>query len=345
MSAEEPSDIRRHMKFLGLSERSDPFIERIHKAIDKDINEIIADFYDHLNEFPELDTFLSTPGIVAHLKHVQRQHLLELGLRMTWPDYTEGLVDIGATHERIGLRQEWYLGAHTKLFELMAHKLFEDGFVDGKESLETLLTLNRLFMLDATISIESYYQATKQRLEALVQELSKAQRDLEVSSRIDEMTGVSNRGHLFELLEAEISRSRRYGHPFSLLFLDIDRFKQINDQFGHVFGDSVIRTTAQITREFIRPANILGRYGGEEFAIGLVECNSANALQVAGRLREKLESTTITHNDQSTKITTSIGISELAGADDTLEQLIHRADTALDRAKDKGRNCTVMFEA
>ena len=314
-------------------------------VIDEEINSIISDFYDHLNEFPELDAFLSTPGIVAHLKHAQRKHLLELGLRMTWPDYTENLIGIGTTHERIGLRQEWYLGAHNKLFELMVNTLFKDGVLDSEEQLETVFTLNRLFTLDATISIEAYYQATKQRLEALVKELSKAQRALEESSRIDEMTGVSNRKHLFELLEAEISRSRRYDHPFSLLFLDIDHFKQINDQFGHVFGDSVIRTTAQITREFIRPSNILGRYSGEEFAIGLVECNSADAVHVAERLREKLESTTIAYNDQRTTITASIGIAELDGADDTLERLIHRADTALYRAKDEGRNRTVLFEA
>ena len=345
MSAEKHTDIDRHMKFLGFSERDDKIIARIHEVIDDRIDTIITDFYDHLNEFPELADFLSSPGIVAHLKHVQRQHLLDLGLRVTWPHYSNNLVDIGSTHEKIGLKQEWYLGAHAKLFELMAHAFFKDGFLDDEESLETLLTLNRLFALNATVVVESYYQSTKRRLEALLQELSKAQRDLEASARIDEMTGVNNRHHLFELLESEITRSLRFEHPFSLLFLDIDRFKKINDQFGHIFGDNVIRSTAQITRELIRPANIVGRYGGEEFAIGLVECDSSNAFRVAERLREKLESTEIAYNDHRTTITVSIGVSELAGANDTLEKMIHRADTALYRAKDAGRNCTVLFDA
>ena len=345
MSAEERTDIDRHMKFLGFSGRDDKIIARIHEVIDNRIDTIIADFYDHLAEFPELDKFLSSPGIIAHLKHVQRQYLLNLGLRMTWPHYSNNLVDIGSTHEKIGLKQEWYLGAHTKLFELMAHAFFKDSHLEDEESLEVLLTLNRLFALDATVAIESYYQSTKRRLEALLQELSKAQRDLEASARIDEMTGVNNRKYLFESLESEISRSLRFEHPFSLLFLDIDRFKKINDQFGHIFGDNVIRSTAQITRELIRPANIVGRYGGEEFAIGLVECDSSNAFLVAERLREKLESTEIAYNDHRTTITVSIGVSELAGANDTLEKMIHRADTALYRAKDAGRNCTVLFDA
>ena len=345
MSAEKHTDISRHMEFLGFSGNSDKIIARIHEAIDGQVNTIISDFYDHLNQYPELNDFLSAPGLVAHLKHVQRKHLLDLGLRMSWPHYSENLVTIGSTHEKIGLKQEWYLGAHTKLFELMAHTLFRDGFLKDEESLETLLTLNRLFALDATVAIESYYQSTKRRLEALLQELSKAQRDLEASARIDEMTGVNNRKYLFESLESEISRSLRFEHPFSLLFLDIDRFKKINDQFGHIFGDNVIRSTAQITRELIRPANIVGRYGGEEFAIGLVECDSSNAFLVAERLREKLESTEIAYNDHRTTITVSIGVAELGGVDDTLEKLIHRADTALYQAKDAGRNCTVLFEA
>lgn len=345
LPTDERSDIRRHMKFLGFSENDDDVIARIHEAIDDQVNTIIAEFYEHLNKFSELDNLLTRPGIVAHLKHVQRKHLLELGLHMTWPHYTENLVKIGSTHEKIGLKQEWYLGAHSKLFDLMSRALFKDGLLSDEESLETLLTLNRLFALDATVSIEAYYQATKQRLEALLLELSKAQQDLEETARIDEMTGVSNRSCLFELLEAEISRSQRFEHPFSLLFLDIDRFKKINDGYGHIFGDSVIRATAQITREFVRPANIVGRYGGEEFAIGLVECDSANAFGVAERLREKLESTEIAHNNQRTKITVSIGVAELAGTNDTLEKLIHRADTALYQAKDEGRNRTVRFEA
>ena len=345
MSAEKHTDISRHMEFLGFSGNSDKIIARIHEAIDGQVNTIISDFYDHLNQYPELNDFLSAPGLVAHLKHVQRKHLLDLGLRMSWPHYSENLVTIGSTHEKIGLKQEWYLGAHTKLFELMAHTLFRDGFLKDEESLETLLTLNRLFALDATVAIESYYQSTKRRLEALLQELSKAQRNLEASARIDEMTSVNNRHHLFELLESEIARSHRFEHPFSLLFLDIDRFKKINDEFGHIFGDSVIRSTAQITRELIRPANIVGRYGGEEFAIGLVECDSSNAFLVAERLREKLESTEIAYNDHRTTITVSIGVAELGGVDDTLEKLIHRADTALYQAKDAGRNCTVLFEA
>ena len=83
MSAEKRTDISRHMEFLGFSERDDKIIACIHEVIDDRIDTIITDFYDHLNEFPERADFLSSPGIVAHLKHVQRQHLLDLGLRVT----------------------------------------------------------------------------------------------------------------------------------------------------------------------------------------------------------------------------------------------------------------------
>lgn len=155
---------------------------------------------------------------------------------------------------------------------------------------------------------------------------------------MDELTGVSNRRHLFELLESEIYRSKRFAHPFTLLFMDMDHFKMLNDEQGHLFGDHALREVARVTTESLRPTNVLGRFGGEEFAVGLVECNTEDGRLDAERLRSTIESTEIEMDGVTAEITVSISLAEITDEVDRVEDLIKLADKALYQAKDSGRN-------
>ena len=161
----------------------------------------------------------------------------------------------------------------------------------------------------------------------------------------DHLTGVLNRRAFIERMEAEIHRSGRQGTPFSLLLVDIDHFKEINDRFGHQAGDLVLKKFVEALSESVRPYDFVGRYGGEEFVVALAGTDGAQAGRVAERMRKGVEEMKIGQADgpQTIQITASFGVaSSLPGAEETVDSLTRRADEAMYRAKDGGRNrvCT-----
>ena len=153
----------------------------------------------------------------------------------------------------------------------------------GQQDRKSLIEIHDVISthVDEIFVVETYYHAAMQRLEGSLCQLKDAHRQLEGLSRQDPLTSVNDRRALMEALVLEFHRSRRYRHPFALLFLDVEHFKKINDRHGHTFGDQMLCHVVQSARGTIRPPDIIGRYGGEEFVIGLVECDRAGALQIA----------------------------------------------------------------
>lgn len=158
-------------------------------------------------------------------------------------------------------------------------------------------------------------------------------------AHIDYLTGVCNRRHFMERAEQELHRANRYGKQLSLLMLDIDHFKQINDRYGHKIGDEVLRRLAHQCQATLRNADILGRLGGEEFAVILPETDIAYAVEVAERLRElMLQAKIPLEGGLPVQFTVSIGVSSLSSSDDNIDVLLNHADMALYKAKNSGRN-------
>ena len=167
-------------------------------------------------------------------------------------------------------------------------------------------------------------------------DLREANRVLEQQARSDSLTALANRRHFFEHAGTEVLRARRYCHPLSLQMLDIDHFKSINDRFGHAAGDSVIRAIADILRDNLRHTDLAARIGGEEFAILLPETD----IVAAGHHAERLRQSIALHDfgDGLPGITVSIGLSCVGFDESTIEPALLRADDALYRAKQSGRN-------
>jgi diguanylate cyclase (GGDEF)-like protein len=154
----------------------------------------------------------------------------------------------------------------------------------------------------------------------------------------DELTRTNNRRQLFALGEQEFNHAKRYQQPMSVLMLDIDDFKQINDKYGHATGDVVLHNLAQFCQQNIRDADILGRYGGEEFVIILPSTDLEHGSELAERLRAHIESNSIPTKITPIQITISVGVVEVTSETPNLAALIDQADTALYQAKKKGKN-------
>jgi two-component system cell cycle response regulator len=164
------------------------------------------------------------------------------------------------------------------------------------------------------------------------------QRFLEELALRDGLTSLYNHQHFYTRIEEEFSRAMRYGMPLSCLLFDIDNFKNVNDRYGHVCGDEVLRHIGRMLNNLIRESDIAARYGGEEFAILLPNATVEGALDLANRLRTAIGEIVVAETD-GTKITVSIGITTFVdGNMHSYEQLIKLADEAMYQSKKMGKD-------
>jgi diguanylate cyclase (GGDEF)-like protein len=174
------------------------------------------------------------------------------------------------------------------------------------------------------------------RLDAAYKELESTNARLKETSFKDEVTGLYNRRFFSLRLEEELSRYRRFNHPVSVVLLDLDGFKAVNDEFGHTVGDETLREIAQILMKHSRGINVVSRYGGDEFAVLLVETSKAGARLYADRIREVVAKYPFSHGKV---ITSSFGVASLPDDEaGTAEDLYRAADEALYAAKRAGKN-------
>lgn len=167
---------------------------------------------------------------------------------------------------------------------------------------------------------------------SLARQLEEARREAQRLATTDALTGVQNRRHFLELAEHELLRAQQAGTPASVLLLDLDDFKRINDTDGHHAGDAVLQAVAQACVRALRPADLLARWGGEEFVVLLPGADREQATELALRLKTAISS--------GTAVTASIGVASARnlGGGDTLQTLIARADAAMYSAKRCGKN-------
>lgn len=174
-------------------------------------------------------------------------------------------------------------------------------------------------------------------VETLLKQVT-TQDELRILAEHDHLTQVYTRGYLLEKLQHEFERFKRYNTPLSIIFLDVDHFKSINDSYGHGTGDLALKLIAGelITKQ--RQTDFVGRLGGEEFLICLSNTELNDSIKQAERLLKLIRAITMEVNNTSIDITASCGVAQVNSHDDTVEKLIARADKALYKAKEAGRN-------
>jgi len=183
-------------------------------------------------------------------------------------------------------------------------------------------------------SLQRGQEEISQAHEALIEK----NRELHQLSITDSLTGIFNRKHVMDLFDMEFIRTQRYGTPFSVLIADLDHFKAVNDTYGHLAGDSVLRSIAKAMVESVRACDHIGRYGGEEFVVVLPNTGIDGAMDMAERIRRKIRLVTFNNDGQEFSMTLSIGLAVCHDDDNSVEAILKRADDALYRAKANGRD-------
>jgi diguanylate cyclase (GGDEF)-like protein len=230
----------------------------------------------------------------------------------------------------------WDLGRIlARMGSLMASESALSGFERRQDEVGTIMTyFNKMLVTIEQQAAEINTFAT--RLDAAYKELESTNARLKETSFKDEVTGLYNRRFFSLRLEEELSRYRRFNHPVSVVVLDLDGFKAVNDEFGHTVGDDTLRDVAQILMKHSRGINVVSRYGGDEFAVLLVETSKAGARLYADRIREVVAKYPFSHGKI---VTASFGVASLPDDEaGTAEDLFRAADEALYAAKRAGKN-------
>lgn len=187
-------------------------------------------------------------------------------------------------------------------------------------------------------NLEALNKSLEEQVAKRTKELEAANHHLQQLTRTDPMTGIANRRHFIEQADTEIQRARRTKCPLSLLMVDLDNFKLINDKYGHATGDEVLCNFADTTTNCLRSIDLLARIGGEEFAILLPDTAAEGAREAAQRILASIRQQFIPHGDTQIRYSISIGVATLQKEDAIYESILNRADLALYRAKEMGRN-------
>ncbi len=226
----------------------------------------------------------------------------------------------------------------TQLVMEVAPRWYETWF--SKLGAIALLTaLVALLVHLRTMYLRRQAAQLQRQINEQTRDLRAANQRLDELASIDDLTGAYNRRRFLELVRAE--RDQTQGRSVCIALFDLDRFKRVNDTYGHLAGDAVIRRAIDVIRQHCRLGDLLGRYGGEEFVLCLPNTSVVQAGEIAGRMCIAMADTVVTHNDQPIQVTVSIGIAALR-AGETMEQWLSRADKALYEAKRGGRNrCAV----
>jgi diguanylate cyclase (GGDEF)-like protein/PAS domain S-box-containing protein len=204
---------------------------------------------------------------------------------------------------------------------------------ETKRAREKLKRQNELFRHDK-VTLENLVKERTAELDALNRRLSEQLEHISNIASFDRLTSVYNRYMFEELLHKEISRARRYGRPMSLIMTDVDYFKQINDAYGHQTGDSVLAQIAATLKRNVREADIVSRWGGEEFVIILPDTTKDNAYTLAEHLRSMIAKSVF---EEKISLTCSFGVTAFR-EEDTVDTVFNRIDKALYRAKEFERN-------
>ncbi len=222
------------------------------------------------------------------------------------------------------------------------HILFAIGFfVLSFDVIRAFHTTGAFATVFGVEELMAKLRAEKSNTEDALRKLQEAHAELALMAATDALTGACSRRHFLKVVEIELARAKRSGSPVSILALDIDHFKAVNDQHGHQAGDAVLKACVAAVQGTLRPSDVVGRVGGEEFVVLLPETSRDAAVALAERIRHAVDCMALSFEGGEAHITVSLGVAEFGVDGDGQDAVFKVADARLYRAKHEGRNRVV----
>ena len=326
---------------LGVADRAQA--KQLHtRIIEPYLQELVDDFYKLMLRKPEFTMLLRHGRFdVDSLKTTQTDYLGTLGKEFYKPVYFDYRLKIGYRHAQIGVTLCVYQSAYRVLQDVLIRKIVS-VITDDRDAMSALIRfVIKIANLDMSLAITAYHHSRVDDLEDAISHMKDEHMRLRHQASTDVLTGLPNRDTIYEQLLRDLDAKIPQGGTIHLIMADLDNFKKVNDTHGHLVGDAVLKEIAARLRASLRGTDIVGRYGGEEFIILLKNKQLKTARSIAERIREHVASTPVHVNGLAISLTISQGLAE-AHAEDTPDKLVQRADQALYRAKESGRNCVVI---
>ncbi|WP_334157736.1 GGDEF domain-containing protein [Oryzomicrobium sp.] len=306
------------------------------------IDDLVDAFYRAQTSVDEIALLIGDADTLGRLRTAQRRYILDLFSGFYDVEYVNNRLRIGMVHKRIGVEPRLYLSGIHELKGLLIRTLV-DALGAGAGSRGVLEALDKLVIFDVTLVFETYIRSLVAEIEtaknksdryarSLEEKVSQRTQELEALTRTDSLTGIYNRRYLSETLPGVLRAAQRRNEAVTLVYLDVNDFKMINDHFGHLRGDEVLRNVGEVLRSVGRGEDMYFRYGGDEFCAILPNCTEAEA--EAGFCRRLANAIA----DQLPGITLSVGSVQTGpGEYDLADALISQADARMYEAKQSAK--------
>jgi len=331
--------ITERLRMIGLTNPNDPIVAEEFQThvVQPHIDAIIDEFYDSLGQHPEFLQIVRERGHVNRLKMTQRKYLLNLGFQFETREYFEERLRVGTVHQHVGVSLSLYQCFYCLLQNLLISRIPQEMRLHP-ETFATLSTfIIKITSLDMSLAIETYHSTKVSTLEDSIDTIRDEGDLLRRTLQFDSLTQVCSRLYILQELRERLAAAHAESRPLSVVMADLDHFKNINDEYGHLMGDHVLRDVATRMVTGARGSDIVGRYGGEEFLIVFDNTELDLASELAERIRIRVMADPFCEDSVSLWVTASFGVA-LARPDDTVEILTSRADQAMYAAKKGGRN-------
>ena len=332
--------IRERLAILGLDGADAEGQGRALQAtvIEPNFDAIVARFYNILRGVEAFGLIVDEPDAVAGLKARHEHYLRGLGVHFRDPAYFEERLRVGAVHQRSGVPQSLYQCTYQGLQSLLIESIPRELRLDDSAYQAMIRFILKITALDMSLAAESYCSARVSDLKrSLATERTQSERLRELAVT-DWLTSLRNHSYARRSLESLLNNRGPEDGPLCVVMADLDHFKAINDCYGHLVGDEVLKICAARMVAGARAGDEVCRYGGEEFLLILAGADLGEAWDVAERVRSRIAVNAVQCGDQQINVSMSLGLAE-AHASDSANSLIERADAALYAAKSAGRNC------
>ena len=330
-SIKQKTQIQQHL--IQLDGDVEQLAQILHRdVIQPHLDEIVECFYKQLLQNDKFKALVDNGFNIDKLKASQTRYLLSFGVDINSDSYYQERLKIGLSHAKHNICSSLFLSAQCLLQQLLIARI-PRNHPDERDLINLVL---QIFTLDYCIAAESFHHTALKSMERSLDSLGQERLALKRVANMDNLTNMMRREAFIELLDKTLAPEQNSGQIY-ILMADMDHFERINETYGHIIGDHVLKGVASRIKAALRKEVQVGRYGGERFSMLVKTKKLSLAIKIAERIRKRIEQEPIKAGMKQIPVTISFGVASACKNDDS-EALLKRADEALRLAKHSGRN-------